>query len=138
MTTNALHSIECQVSRRATTLNQAWTCAQVIRQLSLKRLPDHQGVALPDLRWLECEMVWICEDLEEAGAWACDLDVPLVLDPLLTKALCRQILEQVLQLPAVDCDCQTALIEAQVRSKACLMALAEEPAGSDHERLAAA
>jgi hypothetical protein len=83
-------------------------------------------------------MIWICDDLEEAGAWACELDVPLVRDPQLTKELCRQILEHVMRLPAVDCDCQAALIEAQVRSKACLIALAEGPAESDPQHLAAA
>lgn len=134
----ALDSIERHVARRATTLNQAWSWAHAIRHLTLPRGLGPDRRALCELRWLDCEMTWICEDLEDAGAWPGDVDLPTSDETETAMTLCRQMLERLVRLPATDCESPAALIEAQARAQACLIALAEPSAEPGPLRLAAA
>ena len=125
MNAPALRSIERHVARRATTLNQAWSWAHAIRHLTLPRGLGPGQLALCELRWLDHEMTWICEDLEDAGAWPGEVAEHAITDSETAMALCRLMLERIVRLPVTDCECPVALIEAQARAQACLRALAE-------------
>ena len=138
MNAPALHSIERQVARRATTLNQAWSWAHAIRHMTLTRDLGPDRRALCELRWLDCEMTWICEDLEDAGAWPCEVDLPTSDETETAMTLCRQMLERLVRLSVTDCERPAALIDAQARAEACLIALAERPAEPGPLPLAAA
>lgn len=71
-------TLEHQASHRATTANQAWAWAKAIEHLAHSingiNLAQRARSGSP-LAWLECEMAWTCEDLEDAGAWPCDLNL---------------------------------------------------------------
>ena len=114
------------VSRRVTTLNQAWSWADAAGRLVQEQHPNPNVLSLYPLAWLECQMSWICADLQEAGAWSRELELPFVSSTQHVKSLCRQVLDRIVELPTAQCECISALVEAQVRARACLIALDEQ------------
>ena len=125
------------VSRRVTTLNQAWSWADAAGRLVQEQHPNPNVLSLYPLAWLECQMSWICADLQEAGAWSRELELPFVSSQHV-KLLCRQVLDRIVELPTAQCECISALVEAQVRARACLIALDEQVTnGAGHGQVAA-
>ena len=133
----AFHLIDLQVSRRVTTLNQAWSWADAAGRLVQEQ--HHNPNLLPPypLAWLECQMSWICADLQEAAAWSHELELPFV-STQHVKSLCRQVLDRIVELPTAQCECISALVEAQARARACLIALDEQVTKGDGHGLVAA
>ena len=133
----AFHLIDLQVSRRVTTLNQAWSWADAAGRLVQEQ--HHNPNLLPPypLAWLECQMSWICADLQEAGAWSRELELPFV-SCQHVQSLGRQVLDRIVELPTAQCECISALVEAQARARACLIALDEQVTkGAGHGLVAA-
>ena len=121
-------ALEHQASHRATTANQAWAWAKAIEHLA----QSINGVTLAQrarsgspLAWLECEMAWTCEDLEDAGAWPCDLNLVSDPDPLVAVRVAARWLNRLTGLAAVDPDVDAAVHDAQARARACLRGLTE-------------
>ncbi len=127
MRTTNLHAIECQVSRRVTPLNQAWSWASAIRTtittapstLCCWDLPQQQ------FAWLALEMEWACEDLVEAGAWPSDveLDLPSIKCPRQVRQLVESMLTHLHSLSSADVEEAPVLAETRARARACLLAL---------------
>ena len=133
----AFHLIDLQVSRRVTTLNQAWSWADAAGRLVQEQHPNPNLASPHPLAWLECQMSWICADLQEAGAWSHELELPFVSSQHV-KSLCRQVLDRIVELPTAQCECISALVEAQARARACLLGLDEQVTnGAGHSLVAA-
>lgn len=121
-------ALEHQASHRATTANQAWAWAKAIEHLAHNingTTLAHRTRPASPLAWLECEMAWTCEDLEDAGAWPCDLNLVSDPDPLVAVRVAARWLNRLTGLAAVDPDVDAAVHEAQARARACLRGLAE-------------
>lgn len=124
MHTDAITALERQASHRATPANQAWAWAKAIEHLA--RDARHAGQVRhgSPLAWLECQMTWICEDLEDAGAWPCDLNLVSHPEPWIAEDLAAHWLARLADVTAVDPWTDQAVGEAQARAQACLVALA--------------
>ena len=121
-------ALEQQASHRATAANQAWAWARAIEHLAhnINRTHRaHRASPASPLAWLECEMAWTCEDLEDAGAWPCDLNLVSDPDPLVAVRVATRWLHRLTGLAAVDPDVDAAVHEAQARARACLRGLTE-------------
>lgn len=119
-------AVERQASRRATAINQAWAWAKAIEHLAhcaQRNVRGHRGTALA---WLECEMAWTCEDLEDAGAWPCDLNLVSDPDPQVSLALATTWLTRLADVTVVESDGSVAVGEAQARARACLIGLTDD------------
>ena len=133
----AFHLIDLQVSRRVTTLNQAWSWADAAGRLVQEQHLNPNLASPYPLAWLECQMSWICADLQEVGAWSRELELPFVSSQHVTS-LCRQVLDRIVELPTAQCECISALVEAQARARACIIALDEQVTkGAGHGLVAA-
>ncbi len=121
-------ALEHQASHRATTANQAWAWAKAIEHLAHNindtNLAPRARSGSP-LAWLECEMAWTCEDLEDAGAWPCDLNLVSDPDPLVAVRVAARWLNRLTGLAVGDPDVGAAVHEAQARARACLRGLTE-------------
>ncbi len=117
------------VSRRSTSLNQAWAWADIIRLLTEDFPLVNSPRAFPEYLWLHDEMTWVCEDLVEAGAWPveCPLEVDLTCGDNVEwiPALLRQ-LEAV---TIIGREGRTTLVEVKTRAHACLSALQVSTSG---------
>lgn len=114
-----LQALEAQVHRRVSPLNQAWAWARAIHAITEPTLLSRPPGACRDLTWLHEEMGWICEDLEEAGAWP--IEVPIEVE--LTSDRFVEVLLPLLQrLEAVSTDERDdrgVLLEVRARARAC-------------------
>lgn len=121
-------TLEHQASHRATTANQAWAWAKAIEHLAHSingtNLAQRVRSGSP-LAWLECEMAWTCEDLEDAGAWPCDLNLVSDPDPLVAVRVAARWLTRLTGLNAADPNVDAAVAEAQARARVCLRGLTE-------------
>ena len=127
MHTTNLHLIECQVSRRVTPLNRAWSLANAIRT-TIDTAPTRLCCwALPQqpLAWLALEMEWACEDLVDAGAWPSDvdLDLPSIECPCQVRQLVESMLRSLEALSNADVEEFDVLLETHTRARACRLAL---------------
>ncbi|MDO8731944.1 MAG: hypothetical protein Q7L55_05140 [Actinomycetota bacterium] len=127
MRTTNLRLIECQVSRRATPLNRAWSWASAIRT-TIDTAPTRLccwDLPPQPLAWLALEMQWACEDLVEAGAWPSDvdLDLPGIKSPCQVRQLVESMLTHLQSLSSADIEESTVLVETRARARACLLAL---------------
>lgn len=120
---DAITTLERQASHRATSANQAWAWAKAIEHLA--RDARHAGQVRhgSPLAWLECQMTWICEDLEDAGAWPCDLNLVSDPGPWIAEDLAAHWLARLVDVTAVEPWANTAVGEAQARAQVCLVAL---------------
>lgn len=122
-----LLALNSQISQRPETANRMWSwtyATQVVAARAL--LADPQDV-VPCLDWIEREMAWACEDLEDAGVTPIDLELP---QPTSDNAfqLVAAILELVAGFEIVDIDDRTlvrACQDAALRAQLSLVALAE-------------
>ena len=112
-----------QVSRRVSTLNQAWAWACAIRQVTEPCWFIHCPTFRRTLSWLHHEMTWACEDLEEAGAWPIDIDINIEFDSGTVLQDLIPLLEALAAVSAFEGDGVGAIIEVKARATACLRAL---------------
>jgi len=127
MRTTNLHLIECQVARRVTPLNQAWSWANAIHttidtaptKFCCWDLPQQQ------LAWLALETHWACEDLADAGAWPSDveLDLPNIESPCQVRQFVESMLRRLEALCSTDVEESPVLVETRALARACLLAL---------------
>lgn len=122
-----------QVYRRPWPVDQMWSWAFAARVAALQPLLAAPLNSVCCFDWIEREMAWACEDLEDAGATPISLDLPIVFDLPTADAddalhLVTELLTQVAGFEINDIDdladaqaCQDAARRAQV----CLAALAE-------------
>jgi len=127
MRTTNLHAIECQVSRRVTPLDRAWSWASAIRTTIVTAPTRLCCWALPlqQFAWLALEMEWACEDLVDAGAWPSDveLDIPGIKSPCQVRQLVESMLTHLQSLSNADVEESLVLVETRARARACLLAL---------------
>ena len=148
MRTTVLHAIQCQVTRRVTRLDQAWSWASAIHDMAASTpctvtFPmSHAALGYAPARpleWLVMEMAWICEDLEDAGACPSEVDIqlPCINDPAQAQGLIEAMLER-LESTANPQEAEASVLaEAQARARACRLALEVQPRGSWHPAKAA-
>lgn len=114
-----LQALEAQVYRRVSPLNQAWAWAKAVHLITESTLLARSPAAYCDLTWLHEEMGWICEDLEEAGAWP--IEVPIEVE-LTSERLVEVLLPLLRRLEAVPTDERAGrgvLLEVRARARAC-------------------
>ena len=114
-----LQSLEAQVYRRVSPLNRAWAWAKAIHAITEPTPHSRPPGACRDLTWLHEEMGWICEDLEEAGAWP--IEVPVEVE-IATERFVEVLLSLLRRLEAVrtdERDGRGVLLEVRARARAC-------------------
>ena len=114
-----LQTLAAQVYHRVSPLNQAWAWAKAIQAITESTLLSRPPDVWRDLTWLHEEMGWICEDLEEAGAWP--IEVPIEVE-LTTERLIEVLLPLLRRLEAVptdERDGREVLLEVRARARAC-------------------
>lgn len=116
-----------QISRRPWLVDQMWSWAFATRVAALQPLLAAPLNSVCCFDWIEREMAWACEDLEDAGAMPIDFDLPTsgINDAL---HLVTELLTQVAGFEINDMDdladaqaCRDAARRAQV----CLAALTD-------------
>lgn len=123
-----LRDLEVVVCRRPRAVDRVWSWAFAARMAALEPLLSCPGAPACCFDWIEREMAWACEDLEDAGAWPRDLDLPAApvgegID-LVVLLLAR--------LAACDADDMEdggqrgAVTDAAARARACLAALLDD------------
>lgn len=148
MRNTTLHALHCQVTRRVTPLNQAWSWASAIQAMTaslpcaLKFPGDHRSPpsAQPrHLEWLVMEMAWTCEDLEDAGAWRSEveLELPSFDDPAQALDLVEAMLTRLEATAGSGVPEIAVLAETQARARACRLALELQPRDRGHAAEAA-
>lgn len=123
----SLLALNDQVYRRPRMVDQMWSWAFAARVAALQPLLAAPLDSVCCFDWIEREMAWACEDLEDAGATPIDLDLPTP-DTDDTLRLVTALLAQVAEFEINDIDdladaqaCRDAARRAQV----CLAALAD-------------
>jgi len=128
-----------QISRRLLPVDQLWSWAFAARVAALQPLLATPLDSVCCFDWIEREMAWACEDLEDAGAIPIDLDLPTI-DINGVLHLVTELLTRVAGFEITDIDdlayaqaCRDAVCRAQV----CLTALPDASHSSVQAAVAA-
>lgn len=123
----SLLALNDQISRRPSLVDQMWSWAFAARVAALQPLLAAPLNSVCCFDWIEREMAWACEDLEDAGAMPIDLDLPTA-DIGDTLHLVTELLTQVARFEINDmddlADTQACRDEAR-RAQVCLAALTD-------------
>lgn len=123
----SLLALSDQVYRRPWMVDQMWSWAFAARVAALQPLLASPLDSVCCFDWIEREMAWACEDLEDAGATPIDLDLPTP-DTGDALHLVTVLLTQVAGFEINDIDDLAdaqACRDAARRAEVCLAALAE-------------